>query len=212
MDKGRLVSQGHVDEVLTPENIRNVYGLHALVKRHPLTGCIYTLPVSTELALERAPGLGRIHVVGGGGSASYLMRFLHEAGYNVSTGVVNVFDADLEAASLFGISAVVEAPFSPITPDSYKENLSLMVECCAVVVSETPFGGGNLLNLEAVLEAQRKGSIAVVLMNGVSITERDYTGGRATGLFQLLLDNGAGLAANLRVLEQILARVCPDSP
>ncbi|MGI5905870.1 MAG: ABC transporter ATP-binding protein [Candidatus Pararuminococcus gallinarum] len=38
MKAGRIVLQGTPEEVLTPENIFEVYGVHSAVERHPMTG------------------------------------------------------------------------------------------------------------------------------------------------------------------------------
>ncbi|CBL46222.1 ABC-type cobalamin/Fe3+-siderophores transport system, ATPase component [gamma proteobacterium HdN1] len=37
MNKGRLVTEGAPEHVLTPENLRSVYGVNALVDQHPIT-------------------------------------------------------------------------------------------------------------------------------------------------------------------------------
>ena len=38
LKNGRIVLQGTPDEVLTPENIYDVYGVRSSVEKHPITG------------------------------------------------------------------------------------------------------------------------------------------------------------------------------
>ncbi|MEM1901937.1 MAG: ABC transporter ATP-binding protein [Thermosphaera sp.] len=44
---GKIVSIGSVDEVLTSKNIKEVFQVDVVVERHPLTGSLYVIPVST---------------------------------------------------------------------------------------------------------------------------------------------------------------------
>ena len=193
LKEGKIFSQGKVEEVLTARNIRSVYHLNALVKKHPVTGFIYTIPVSTQNG-KRSEKRGRIHLIGGGGSASKIMKELIDRGYEVSIGVVNVFDADFETAQIFEVPCVVEAPFSPITHESYQKNMQLINTCQLVILCDVPFGSGNLLNLKAALWALRERGIRVVVHSETSIKKRDYTGGRAEKIFQDLIKEGALLA------------------
>ena len=192
LKEGKVFTEGKVEEVLTPENIRSVYHLNALVKKHPVTGSIYTLPVSLQTDKKNKPKKGKIHLIGGGGSASRIMKELLDGGYEVSLGVVNVFDADFETARIFEVPCVVEAPFSPITSESHRKNMDLIRESQLVVLCNVPFGSGNLLNLKAALWAiEEKGIEVVVVHNKVPIEKRDYTRGQARKIFQALLKKGA---------------------
>lgn len=44
MDGGRIVAVGSPDAVLTQERLSEVYGLDALIQRHPRTGTVWVLP------------------------------------------------------------------------------------------------------------------------------------------------------------------------
>ncbi|MBC7189240.1 ABC transporter ATP-binding protein, partial [Candidatus Aerophobetes bacterium] len=163
LKEGKIFAQGEVEKVLTSENIRSVYHINALVKKHPLTGFVYALPISLLKEKKEKEKKGRVHLIGGGGSASRMIRELVDEGYDISLGVVNIFDADFETAKAFGIPCVVEAPFSPITEDSYKKNIQLIDECQVVVLCNVPFGKGNLLNLKSALQALENKAKVVVL-------------------------------------------------
>jgi len=188
LKEGKIFAKGSVEEVLTAENIRSVYHLNALVKKHPVTGFTYVLPVSLQERKEMRRG--KIHLIGGGGSASRMIKELVDRGYEVSTGVMNVFDADFETAQVFGISCVAEAPFSPITLESHSRNMDLIANSHLLILCNVPFGSGNLLNLKAALWAVKEKGIKTIVHNGTPIEKRDYTGGEAKKIFQSLLEEG----------------------
>lgn len=205
LKEGRIFAQGEVERVLTPENIRSVYHLSALVKKHPLTGFIYTLPISLQKE-DRGRVRGRVHFIGGGGSTSRMMKQLFDRGYNVSVGVVNVFDADFETARVLEVPCVAEAPFSPITDESYRMNMQLISEAQLLVLGDVPFGKGNILNLKAAREAAEKG-IKVVVCNSTPIEKKDYTGGEATEIFRNILARGASIVEDEdKIIDYVLKR------
>jgi iron complex transport system ATP-binding protein len=156
-----------------------------MVKKHPVTGYLY---VTLLNALESAgTSNGRtVHLVCGAGTGTQLMYLLRSGGYNVTTGALNVLDSDYDAASQLNIHAVSEAPFSPITPEAYAEVVGLMKKADIIVISEVPFGRGNLKNLEAVLEA----GTPVIMVEKEEL--RDFTDGIATALLDKIKAAGAG--------------------
>ena len=54
-----------------------------------------------------------------------------------------------------------------------------------LVVCDAPYGPGNLPNLQIALEAARGGT-PTVLFERMPMAERDFTGGRATELWDAL--------------------------
>lgn len=65
-----------------------------------------------------------------------------------------------------------------------------MKESDCILVCETPFGQGNILNLQGVAELGDQKDI--YLLKPETIEKRDYTGGKeATELINKLLKNGA---------------------
>jgi len=191
LKEGKIYAQGEVEDILTPENIKNVFHIRALVKKHPLTGSIYTLPIYSN-GKTKAAREGKIHLVCGGGSGSSLLRKLWESGFEVTTGVLNVFDADFETATLLNIPTVGEAPFSPITNESYQRNVEMIRSSKMVILTEVPFGEGNLLNLRAVRQALKEGR-KVIVISKTPVQQRDYTKGKATQIFEDLKEDGAKL-------------------
>jgi iron complex transport system ATP-binding protein len=74
------------------------------------------------------------------------------------------------------------------------------------VVCDPPVGPGNLRNLELALEQAEMGT-PVVLLDFIPITERDFTDGRATQLWQRLRDRATIAASYDEAVVSILARV-----
>lgn len=195
LSESRILAAGPPDAVLTREYIGAAFHANVLVKKHPVTGYLYVTPLNGPEA--PAPPNGRtVHLVCGAGTGTPLMYLLRSHGYGVTTGALNVLDSDYEAAVQLGIPAVGEAPFSPITPEAYARVVAMMRKADAVVVSDVPFGWGNLKNLEAVLEAGRP---AILVKNG---EQGDYTNGGATRLMEKLRGRGALTAtADAHLLE-----------
>jgi iron complex transport system ATP-binding protein len=201
---GKIVAVGKSDETLTSENVRKVFSVDTIVKKHPVTGFLHVIPVSRPLT-QKQKTLS-IHLISGCGTGSPVMKILKDEGYFVTAGVLNLLDTDQESAQLLRIPTTSEAPFSPITEEAYKANLKVMSKANAVVITPTQFGDGNLRNLEAAETALKKGMPTVLLENG-SIEERDFTKGKATKYLASLKNNGAVTVKNTCELLQFLDKL-----
>ena len=198
---GKIVSAGSVDAVLTSENIKNVFQVEAIVKRHPLTNSLYIIPISTP-----KPPLSRnlsVHLICGAGTGTTLMKILVDEGYNVTAGVLNVLDTDYETAQLLKIPVASDAPFSPITEETHRANLEMVSRASAVVVTAVPFAHGNLRNLEAATEALKRG-IPTFVIEDIPVERRDYTRGEAKKRLMELKGKGATFVRNQHALLAIL--------
>lgn len=184
---GKVYGMGEPDEVLTRENIMNVYKTVVSVRKNAITGRPNLFFISNEGPVKKAGG--RVHLFCGGGSGSLIMGSLVNKGYLVSTGVLNIGDVDWETARGFSLAMTEEAPFSPISEKNYEKNLDLVSSAGVCILAEMPFGYGNLKNLECALWALRKGKPVLVAENG-SVEARDYTKGEAAALFNGLLAQG----------------------
>ena len=185
---GRTIqAAGAPAAVLTRENIRRAFHADVMVRSHPLTGSIYITLMDPVRAEGPASGGRKVHVVAGAGTGARLMYALASRGYALSAGVLNVLDSDYDAAAELKVKTITEAPFSPITPEAADLNLRAMRGADAIVISDVPFGWGNLKNLEAV--AQLAGAKPVIIVEGGE--RRDFTGGRATELLDQLKARGA---------------------
>ncbi|MBV5328676.1 MAG: ATP-binding cassette domain-containing protein [Chlorobium sp.] len=188
MEAGSLVKAGTPVEVLEPEVLSRVYNCDLHVQQDPYTG--YLQVTGAIDSLRRRQKLNRsVHVIAGGGSGIELYRRLLIEGYEVTTGVLNRLDSDAEAARALNIPAVLEQPFSPVGSDAIAQALKMVGDADAVILSQVPFGSGNLVNL-TLAEAALNSGKPVFLADG--ITTRDYTEGKAALAFSTrLMQSGA---------------------
>ncbi|MEB3285387.1 MAG: ABC transporter ATP-binding protein [Candidatus Sericytochromatia bacterium] len=193
-----LLATGEPLTVLQPALLARAFGIAAQVRRDTSSGLPYVVPAGLPRRGEHAAPnaekmrLKHVHVIGGGGSAAVLLRNLVEYGLCVSIGVVNLLDSDLVAAAQLGVEALSEAPFSPVGPEARALLQQTLSMCDAVLVSEVPWGSGNIENLR-VLASRLEGGPPprVVLLEVDSIASRDFTGGEALGLYRELMARGA---------------------
>lgn len=202
LSDGWLEAMGTPTEVLTPEVIQSVYGVEVAVRKDPFTDAVYVMPRS---AVAPAPRHGRrVHVLCGGGAGGPVLKAITDAGYSVSTGVLNVLDSDFENAKDLHIPTVPEVPFAAVSDAAHEENLRLVRESEAVVVTPFPVGPGNFRNLEAAELALQIGRRVIVLMPG-DPSSVDFVGGRAAATIKGLISSGAievrSLGETLRRLE-----------
>jgi iron complex transport system ATP-binding protein len=200
---GRIVADGLPATVLSPALLRDVWGVVADLRTDPRTGLPYLIPrlPAADVRPMAAPPFRRVHVVGGGGSASPILRALTAEGHRVTLGAVPLFDTDTQTAEELGIPAATELPFAPLGPEVRERHRQLIGEADAVVVAPFPIGPGNLANLEDI-EAAR-GRVRVFLVDPPSAPSRDFTGGpgaRALGALRARAVVVDGVPALLRAL------------
>ncbi|MCP8307387.1 MAG: ABC transporter ATP-binding protein [archaeon] len=190
LNEGRIISIGPIDTILTDENIEKAFRISAIVKRHPITNSLYVVPLCTsELKSVQPRGL-KVHIICGGGTGASLMRILLEHGYKISAGVLNVLDTDYDVACTLGIPVISEAPFSSITEEAHKANLNKIDNANVVILTDAPFGRGNLRNLGAAIMALEKG-VTTIAVEEKPIQERDFTNGYAQASYMELRERGA---------------------
>ena len=185
---GRIFKEGTPQDVLTAENIEAVFGVTVMIYNDISSG-----PIVVNAALSRTidkDGKRRIHIIGGGGSASSIMQQLHLAGYQLTAGVLHQGDTDLSTARALGIEAIVAPSFAAIDDASHRLNLELIAQADCVLLTDTAFGPGNLRNLEAAAMAK-----CLVMVDDTPIGQRDFTGGRATAIYSTLKKNAHCIAA-----------------
>jgi len=204
LNDGKIVAVGKSNETLTSENVRKVFSVDTIVKKHPVTGFLHVIPLSRPIN-QQQKSLS-IHLICGCGTGSPLMKILKDEGYFVTAGVLNLLDTDQETAQLLKIPITSEAPFSPITEDAHTANLKMISKANVIVITPTQFGDGNLRNLDAAETALKKG-IPVILLEDGSIEERDFTNGKATNYLTKLKNNGAITVKNTSELLHLLDKL-----
>lgn len=179
MKDGEIIADGSPEDVVTKENLSTAYGVNALVYRNRISGLI---DFHLQGNVNREHNM-KVHVIGGGGSASGVIRQLFERGYSITAGVFAHGDSDLACIDVFGIQAIICRPFSEIDEDSLKENIKLIKAADITVLCDMPFGYQNIRNLEAAACAPR----LVIIENG-DPGSRDFTEGRALSMYEGLKD------------------------
>ncbi len=204
LKEGRIVAIGQSDETLTTENVRKVFGVDTIVKKHPVTNTLHVIPIS--LPRNKKQKALSVHLICGAGTGSPVMKALIDEGYTVTAGVLNLLDTDQETAQLLKIATTKEAPFSPITEESHRANLNMIRKAAILIITPTQFGEGNLRNLIAAETALKEGIPIILLENG-PFKERDFTKGKATKYLAELKENGALAVKSIRELLLALDRL-----
>ncbi len=174
LKEGRIIADGPPEEVLTSDNLSAAYGVNALVYRNRISGRLdYYIH-----GMERETTGTKVHVIGGGGSASGVIRLLFEHGCHITAGVFAHGDSDLGCAEIFGIECLSCQPFSEISEDAYEANVEKIRGAEITVLCDMPFGIQNLKNLMAARYAQK-----LVIIEDTDPAGRDFTGGSAAELY-----------------------------
>ena len=179
---GRLVASGEPADVLTEDHLESVFGTRAVVTRHPVTGSTLVMALPEPQTADPA---GRVHVIGGGGSAARILYLLSAAGFEVTVGALNHGDADLETANMLGIEAVTVEPFGSVTEATREQVETAIEDADVTIVTDIEVGEGNLANLKA---AQHAGEL--VLVEERPFEERNYAGQAARDVYAGLRERG----------------------
>lgn len=192
MNGGEIVADGVPEEVLTSENLSAVYGVNALVYRNRITGQL-DLFINCSTSEKKSE---RVHVIGGGGSASAVLRELYERGYSVTAGVFSHGDSDIASAEVFGIEYLIEKPFSEISAQMYARNVDYISDAGLTILCNMPFGQQNIKNLEAALNSRK-----LVIIEDEKPETRDFTDGKALELYKQLKKSAAAVISSAQLHE-----------
>jgi len=69
----------------------------------------------------------------------------------------------------------------PISQEAFERTKEMIADAEVVVLTDVPFGWGNIVNLRAILEAAKG---LVVVFNPETIADRDFVNGEASALLQ----------------------------
>lgn len=198
LSRGRRVADGPPEEVLSEALLVRVWGVVADLRREPRTGMPYLIPHRLAMAVD-APGpgsgFGPVHLIGGGGAAAPYLRALTDDGYTLTVGALHLLDSDAEVAESLVVTAPIEAPFAPLSPEVRERHRSLLRAARAIVVTPVAIGPSNLANLEDLLPFAPR--VPTFLVAQPAIADRDFTGGRATEVYGRLRALGAREIADL---------------
>lgn len=206
MKDGKIYDFGPPKEVLTSKNLKDVFNIDVIVRQHPIYDSIYILPLA-RASKEYLDYSKKIHVICGGGTGAKILYLLHKR-FELSAGVINLLDSDADVCNELGINAVFEAPFSPISEENYRKNMTMIDKSNMVIITTVPFGEGNLLNLKA-FEYAINISKETIMIDGPPIESRDFTNGKATSLWNKLAKKSIVLKNDEleRLLDAIYERI-----
>jgi len=185
MAGGEVRAIGTPETVLTRENLREHYGIDALIQTHPMTGRPMVLPLE---GTARCSSPARVHLVCGGGSGAGLMYRLSAAGCEVTTGILCDGDSDTCTAAALGMELLCIPPFSPIGPAETAALREMVAAADVAVVTAMPVGPGNLANLEVLCE-QETTPVVIYMPEGGEFT--DYTDGKLDSVLKCIEEKGA---------------------
>lgn len=204
LSEGKIKAYGEPHEVLTAEMIREIYHVEVAVSTNEITGRLNIVPLSKIRKKHKHQENVRIHLVCGGGSGVYLMEQLHQYGYQISCGVLNVGDSDWKKAGEINAQISEEVPFAPISQEALRTNQELIAAADLIVVLPVPFGEGNIANLEQVFDAHQHQHKKVIIVQQSDFNRQDFTGGKAACLIEQMIENGALKVASItEVLDLI---------
>ena len=186
LKEGKIFSAGSAEKVLTKENIKKVYKAEVLIKINPISKkpFVTLMPETNNKFKKEKDKDFKIHIIAGGGTAQNFLYELDNSGYPLSIGVLNIGDADWQVARELGIEIVEAPPFIDISKKEIKKNRKLIHNSDLVILSDLPFGHGNLANLEILLDFPKKKKI---LFSNLSIKKRDYIEGKAESIWNKII-------------------------
>ncbi len=198
----KIHAHGPPEDVLSENNIKEVYGADVAVRRQPETDSISITPL-VETFGEKGESSYKIHLICGGGSGKMLMHPLLRRGHQVTAGVLSPLDDDYNEARRLGISLVEGSPFLPISKKTADRNRKLIEECDLIILTDMPIGKGNLKNLELAKEAAEKKPVILVEKNPIS--DRDFTDGKAEELYSSLKEKSVTIVNNAKEALEFLS-------
>lgn len=185
---GVIIGKGNPREVITLENLKNAYEIDMIISKNPYSDSPYVIPLS-RAGRGKIIKEERIHVICGGGTGTDLIQRLTTEGYKVTTGVLNIGDSDWEFSQIYDIETIEEAPFTNISDNSYKSNISMIEESDIVILTSIPIGPGNLENLKAFNYALSIGKRVIFLDQYANQIKYDYTLGDGEQLIMNIRNN-----------------------
>ncbi|SHJ91236.1 iron complex transport system ATP-binding protein [Anaerobranca californiensis DSM 14826] len=170
MNNGRIYKHGIPREVITKDTIKEVFKITSNIYWDSFTND-FTIKAVDLLSIDNKL---KIHVIAGGGSGVHILELFGGNSNNLSLGVVNREDLDWKKGKELGIKVVEIPPYSGIDLSSHQENLRLIDEANLVILCNTPFGHGNIRNLEGVQYAVNQGK-KIIIIGDKNFQHRDFT-------------------------------------
>lgn len=179
LNEGQVLVEGSPDEVVSEKYLSKLYHMEMIIRENKVIRKkeIIPLRVIKDKTIQKTK---KVHIISGGGSGEEIIEKLNSAGISVTTGVLNQGDSDWELCKILNIPCVEALPFSGITKGNMLDNSKFIEEAEEILVTNVPFGSGNLKNLEVLLEVDKP---IYFYRKGEDI---DYTEGKAIEIIKEL--------------------------
>lgn len=197
---GEAAYQGTPKEVLTAENIKDIFNINVHVEVSALTNKPY---IYSNLAPEIKKNNIKVHVISGGGSGNEIISRLHSYGFEVSSGVVNIGDIDWKISKDLDIETAEGVPFSSISDAAYEINKRFCERADYIVLTDLYIGKANLRNLQVLLEKELSQK-AILILGDESFEQRDITEGIAAELYNQIKDRKFSKTVTIEEMYNIL--------
>ncbi|WP_322795595.1 ABC transporter ATP-binding protein [Tepidiforma sp.] len=150
---GRVVADGRPGDVLTPQLLRDVFGVEARIYSDPASG---SLRVWFERAAGATASAGpRVHVVAGHGRGGGVIRALVAAGFLVTVGPLSEGDRDRDTCEALGVPYLDAVDAGEPGPLVVAEHVRLAEAAEAVVACDLPAGRVRDAQAGAIGRARR---------------------------------------------------------
>lgn len=180
LDNATIIAKGPPDTVLTPHNIETAFDTNVSILPHPVTGT----PTVTAKPHTRNEKDLHVHVIGGGGSATFLLYELRRKGFTVTTGIHHETDPEHTAADQLDIESITIPHYTPIRPDDRANAEPLVDTADVTVLANLPIGPTNLENLRLAESASN-----LLLVTDTPFETRNAAGEQAANIFNRLTEH-----------------------
>ncbi|MDD1730123.1 MAG: ABC transporter ATP-binding protein [Methanospirillum sp.] len=201
--EGGVRAFGSPHDVLTKENLEDVFKIKPFLGENPVTGVPFVFVMDEERVPRASDQV--IVLISGAGSGACLMKALNNTGYRVRCGVLSEQDSDYQVAMSLGLEVISEPPFSRISLEHEEELIDLVSKADRAIVTAVPIGWGNYPNIRALERIHAEKVILYLPESGNHIM--DYTGGAATTLLNHLTEQGAVRAHSIGEVVSLLEMV-----
>lgn len=179
LNDSKVMVDGTPEEVIDKKYLSKVYKMEMIIRENKVISAMEIVPlrvIKENLNVKST----KIHVICGGGSGEQIIERINSLGFEVTCGVLNQGDSDWDICRLIGIKCLEALPFSDINERETLENKKLMESSDMVLVTDVPFGKGNLKNLEILMATDKK-----IFMKTRS-SQFDFAGGLALNILKEL--------------------------
>ncbi len=201
LNKGQIFKEGKPKEVLTEKVLSKVYDMEMVVRDNKLLSFKEIVPLRVRRACKGKNV--NVHVMCGGGTGEYIIEKLYSQRYNISCGIINEGDSDLELCKSLNIDYISESPFTEFSAESIKKNKEYIKRADIIILTDVPVGWGNLANIKQLEEVKDKEIIILHTIN------RDYVDGECDKIIDKLKQKeNVFYAMNLKkVFEKLNSKI-----